>query len=94
MRPDYPVSAAAMRRSQERSGRVTVFPSAYEAGGLGIPAANNVTERGRYFARNTSASAQSFRWKVSFEAVLGSISPIDSILPGAQRPSFADAKTG
>jgi hypothetical protein len=64
-----------MRKRQERSGRVTVFPSAYEAGSLGIPAANNVTEQGRYFARNTSASAQSFRWKVSFEAVLGSISP-------------------
>ena len=65
-----------MRKSQERSGRVTVFPSAYEAGGLGVPAANNVTERSRYFARNTSGpSAQSFRWKVGFEAVLGSISP-------------------
>jgi hypothetical protein len=76
LRPDYPVSAAAMRKSQERSGRVTVFPSAYEAGSLGVPAASNVTERSRYFARNTSGPfAQSFRWKVSFEAVLGSISP-------------------
>ena len=65
-----------MRKSQERSGRVTVFPSAYEAGSLGVPAANNVTERSRYFARNTSGPfAQRFRWKVSFEAVLGSISP-------------------
>jgi N-acyl-L-homoserine lactone synthetase len=84
-----------MRKSQERSRRVTVFPSAYEAGSLGIPAANNVTERSRYFARNTSASAQSFRWKVSFEAVLGSINlAADNNLPGAQRPSFADARTG
>jgi hypothetical protein len=65
-----------MRKSQERSGRVTVFPPAYEAGSLGVPTANNVTERSRNFARNTSGpSAQSFRCKVSFEAVLGSISP-------------------
>jgi hypothetical protein len=65
-----------MRKGQERSGRVTIFPSAYEAGSLGLPAASNATERSRYFARNTSGpSAQSFRWKVSFEAVLGSISP-------------------
>jgi hypothetical protein len=64
-----------MRKSQKRSGRVAV-PSAYEAGSLDLPAANNVTERSRYFARNTSGPpAQSFRWKVSFEAVLGSISP-------------------
>jgi hypothetical protein len=83
-----------MRKSQERSGRVTVFPSAYEAGSLGIPAANNVTERSRYFARNTSVHPHKASGGRSASRRARFNLAVDSNLPGAQRPSFGDVKTG
>lgn len=80
-----------MRKSQERSGRVTVFPSAYEAGSLGISAANNVTERSRYFARNTSVHRTKLQVEGQLRGVLGSISPstVISLALNAQRSEMS-----